>query len=184
MLIYAAIGAFGFLFLLVMLFVGEIFGADHDVGGHDISADHGDHGGPSILSARVMASFLTAFGVGGVVARYYNLSHPASSGVGVVAGFVMSTIVYQFARILYSQQASSEVRMSTLVGRLAEISVAIPKGGVGQISLTYGGERSEHIARSGDGRALARGTEVVISGLRGDTVIVAPAEPPAAGGSR
>ena len=74
--------------------------------------------------------------------------------------------------------------MSTLVGRSAEISVAIPKGGVGQISLTYGGERSEHIARSGDGRALARGTEVVISGLRGDTVIVAPAEPPVAGGSR
>ena len=187
MLIYAAIGAFGFLFLLVMLFVGEIFGADHDAGGHEISADHGglgDHGGPSILSARIMASFLTAFGVGGVVARYYNLSHPASSGVGVVAGIVMSSIVYQFARILYSQQASSEVRMSTLVGRSAEISVAIPKGGVGQISLTYGGERSEHIARSGDGRALARGTEVVISGLRGDTVIVAPAEPPAAGGSR
>ena len=30
MLIYAAIGAFGLLFLLVMLFVGELFGGDHD----------------------------------------------------------------------------------------------------------------------------------------------------------
>ena len=184
MLIYAAIGAFGFLFLLVMLFVGEIFGADHDVGGHDISADHGDHGGPSIFSARIMASFLTAFGVGGVVARYYNLSHPASSGVGVAAGIVLAGIVYQFARLLYSQQASSEVRMPALVGRSAEVSVAIPEGGVGQISLTYGGERSEHIARSEDGRALARGAAVVISGLRGDTVIVAPSKPSAPGGSR
>ena len=175
MLIYAAIGAIGFLFLIVMLFVGEIFGADHDVAGHDVSAEHGDAGGPSIFSARIMAAFLTAFGVGGVVARYYNLSHPASSGVGVAAGIVLSGIVYQFARLLYSQQASSEVRMSALVGRSAEISVAIPEAGVGQIALTYGGERSEHIARSEDGRALARGAEVMITGLRGDTVIVAPA---------
>ena len=184
MLIYAAIGAFGFLFLLVMLFVGEVFGADHDVGGHDAALEHGDHGGPSILSARVMASFLTAFGVGGVVARYYHLSHPASSGVGVAAGLVMSTIVYQFAKLLYSQQASSEVRMTTLVGRTAQVSVAISKGGVGQISLTYGGERSEHIARSEDGRAVSEGAEVVITGLRGDTVVVAPAGPPASGGPK
>jgi len=167
MLIYAAIGAMGFLFLIVMLFVGEIFGGDHDVGGHEVPTDAGDHGGPSWLSARIMAAFLTAFGVGGVVARYYSLSHPVASGVGVVAGVVMS----------------SEVRMSALVGRYAEVSVAIRKDGVGQISLTYGGERSEHIARSDDGRALSQGTSVVISGLRGDTVIVAPAVPTAPGGS-
>ncbi len=183
MLIYAAIGAMGFLFLIVMLFVGEIFGGDHDVGGHEVPTDAGDHGGPSWLSARIMAAFLTAFGVGGVVARYYSLSHPAASGVGVVAGVVMAGIVYQFARLLYSQQASSEVRMSALVGRYAEVSVAIRKDGVGQISLTYGGERSEHIARSDDGRALSQGTSVVISGLRGDTVIVAPPVPTAPGGS-
>jgi membrane protein implicated in regulation of membrane protease activity len=175
MLIYAAIAAFGFLFLMVMLFVGEIFGADHDVS-HDISHDVDHSGGPSLFSARIMASFLTAFGVGGVVARYYHLPHPAASGVGVVSGAVMSGLVYQFAKILYSQQASSEVRMTSLVGRAAEVSVAIPAGGLGQISLSAGGERSEHIARSADGRAMARGTEVVVTSLRGDSVVVAPVD--------
>jgi membrane protein implicated in regulation of membrane protease activity len=183
MLIYAAIGAFGFVFLLVMLFVGEVFGADHDAGGHDI-AGHGDHGGPSVFSARIMASFLTAFGVGGVVARYYQLSHPAASGVGVAAGIVMSGVVYQFARLLYSQQASSEIRMPALVGLSAEVSVAIPAGGLGQISLTHGGARSEHLARAEDGSALPRGAAVVVSGLRGDTLVVAPAAPQTPGGSR
>src|SRR5262245_12239412 len=140
MLIYAAIGAFGLLFLLIMLFVGEIFGADHDLAhDHDVAGDHGDMGGPSVFSARVIASFLTAFGVGGVVGRYYNLSHPVSSGVGVASGIVMAGLVYQFAKILYSQQASSEVQMTALVGRSAEVSVAIPDGGVGQVALTYGG---------------------------------------------
>ena len=187
MLIYAAIGGFGFLVLLVMLFVGELFGADHEVSAHDISVDHGDvdhGGGPSIFSARIMASFLTAFGVGGVIGRYYNLSHPAASGVGVVAGIVMSSVVYQFARILYSQQASSEIHMTALVGRSAEVTVAIPAGGMGQIALTFGGERSEHIARTADGRALSRGAEVIITALRGDAVVVAPAAATPQGGSR
>jgi membrane protein implicated in regulation of membrane protease activity len=182
MLIYAVIGALGFLFLIVMLFVGEIFG-DHEFAGHEVSAEGADHGGPGFLSARVMSAFLTAFGVGGVVARYYGLSHPVASGIGVASGFVMAGVVYQFAKLLYSQQASSETKMTTLVGRYAEVSVAIRPGGVGQVLLTYGGERSEHIARANDGRALPAGTSVVICGLRGDTVIVAPVEPPVPGGS-
>jgi membrane protein implicated in regulation of membrane protease activity len=187
MLIYGAIAAFGLLILLIMLFVGEIFGGDHEISAHDLALDHGgaDHGGgPSIFSTRIMASFLTAFGVGGVVARYYNLSHPAASGLGIVSGVVMAGLVYQFAKVLYSQQASSEVRMTALVGRFGEVSVAIREGGVGQIATAFGGERSEHIARSADGKALPLGAEVVITGLRGDSVVVAPAGSRAPGGTR
>ena len=99
MLIYAAIGAFGLLFLLAMLFVGDVFGGDHDlqVGDH---GDFGHEGGPGVFSARIMASFLTAFGVGGVVARYYGLSHPAAAGCGVVAGVALSSLVYLVAKAL------------------------------------------------------------------------------------
>jgi membrane protein implicated in regulation of membrane protease activity len=173
MLIYAGIAVFGFLFLLIMLFAGELFGGDHEVTAHDGVLDHGgEFGGPSIFSARIMASFLTAFGVGGVVARYYDLSHPAASGVGIVAGVIMSSIVFQFAKILYSQQASSEVQMAALVGRSAEVSVGIPEGGVGQVTLTFGGQRTEQVARSASGGAVARGTEVLITALRGDSVVV------------
>ena len=182
MFIYAAIATFGFLLLAGMLVLGDLFGGDHDIGADHGGFEHGDAGGPSIFSVRVMASFLTAFGVGGVIARYYGLSHPAASGVGVVAGAVMSGLVFQFARILYSQQASSEVHMTTLVGKTAEVSVTIAEGGVGQIMITLGGERSEHIARSADGHGVPRGSEVVITGLRGDSVIVArPAGAPGGG---
>ncbi|HUC42652.1 MAG TPA: NfeD family protein [Candidatus Sulfotelmatobacter sp.] len=185
MLIYAAIGAFGLIFLLVMLFVGEVFGGDHDVHAGDVGG-HGDIGhdaGPSVFSARIMASFLTAFGVGGVVARYYGLSHPASSGCGVAAGIVMSGLVYQFARILYSQQASSEVQMSRLVGRTAEVSVGIPAGGLGQVTLEYGGERTTQIARSKDGSAIPPGALVVVTALAGDSIVVERAAPAAGGPS-
>ncbi len=169
MLIYAGIALVGFVFLLVMLFVGDLFGHDHDLVGHDVA---GDFGGPSVFSSRIMAAFVTAFGVGGVVARYYDLSHPAASGAGIASGVLMAGLVYQFAKILYSQQASSELQMSRLVGRTAEVSVAIPANGVGQISLSVAGERTEHVARSKDGRAFPRGSEVTIAALRGDSVVV------------
>jgi membrane protein implicated in regulation of membrane protease activity len=175
MFIYAAIGAFGFLFLLAMLFVGEIFGGDHEIHVGDVGADHGDfghEGGPSIFSARIMASFLTAFGVGGVVARYYNLPHPAAAGCGVVTGIVMSGLVYQFAKILYSQQASSDIHMTGLIGKTAEVTVGIPRGGMGQVTLEYGGERTTQIARSKDGGVIPPGTVVVVTALVGDSITV------------
>ena len=184
MLIYGAIGIFGFLILAAMLFLGELTGGDHDVVGHDVGHGDADHGGPSVFSARIMASFLTAFGVGGVLARYYGLSHVAASGVGIVAGAAMSGLVLQFAKILYSQQASSELRMQTLVGASAEVSVAIPANGVGQVALNVGGERSEHVARAADGKAIARGAAVVVTGVGADSVLVSPAGSPMTGGSK
>jgi membrane protein implicated in regulation of membrane protease activity len=176
MLIYALVGAFGLLFLLLMLFVGEAFDGNHEIHVETEVAVHGEVGhdaGPGIFSARVMAAFLTAFGVGGVVARYYRLSHPAASAIGVVAGIVLAGVVYQFAKLLYSQQASSELHMAALVGKPADVTVAIPEGGVGQVTLTLGGEQTTQIARSANGRAIKHGTQVVIVGLQGDSVIVA-----------
>jgi len=183
MLIYAAIGAFGLIFLLVMLFVGDLFGADHEIHVGDHGDIGGHEGGPGVFSARIMASFLTAFGVGGIVARYYGLSHPAAAGCGVVAGVVMSGAVYQFAKILYSQQASSEVQMTRLVGKTGEVTVGIPEGGMGQVTLEYGGERTTQIARSKEGGAIPPGTAVVVTALRGDSIIVERARATSSGGS-
>jgi len=181
-LIYAAIGAFGLLFLLLMLFVGEVFGGDHDMD-HAVDHDSDLGGGPSFLSARIIAAFMTAFGVGGVVARYYDLAHPLASGIGVASGFVMAGLVYQFARILYGQQASSELRMVGLIGQTGEVSIGIPEHGVGQVTVTAAGERTTHIARSADGGAIAPGAAVVIAALGGDSVIVERAPVPAKGAS-
>ena len=174
MLIFAAIGAFGLLFLLVMLF----FGGGHDLhmgdmdGGHDVSHAADGEGGPSIFSSRIMASFVAAFGFGGTIGRYLEFGYPASSAFGIVSGVVLASIVLKFAQILYSQQASSEVKMTSLVGMTAEVAIAIPEGHLGQISLSAAGERSMHIARSRDGKAIPQGTLVVIRELRGDYVVV------------
>src|SRR5687767_8475321 len=101
MLIYIAIAGFGFLLLLGMLVMGDVSGGDHDGSSDGAFDGDADHGGPGIFSVRIMAAFVTAFGVGGVVGRYYGLSHPAASGIGVGSGVVMAALVYQFARVLH-----------------------------------------------------------------------------------
>ena len=172
MFLYAAIGAFGLLLLLLMLVAGDIL----EIAGADQGIDHGaDAGGPAFFSLPIMSAFVTAFGVGGAVARYYDLSHPAASGTGIASGIVLAGLVCQFARVLYSQQASSEIHMTGLLGRTAEVTVGIPLDGVGQVTLTVSGERSTHIARSADGNAIPPGVEVQVHALRGDSVVVARA---------
>ena len=174
MLLYAALGGAGLCLLFIML-IASSFG-DHDVPIHEASLDHGDldvHGGPSPFGTRVIAAFLTFFGVGGIVGQHFGLGHPASSGIGIVLGLFGARAVHQFAKLLYSQQASSGLAMKDLVARSAQVTTAIPEDGIGEVALMVGLEHTVQLARSADGRAIPSGGEVVIQAVRGSQVIVA-----------
>jgi membrane protein implicated in regulation of membrane protease activity len=174
MIIYAALGAAGLLLLFVML-IASSFG-DHDVPIHEGSFDHGDldthAGGPSPLGTRVIAAFLVFFGVGGIVGQHLGWSHPVSSAFGVALGFIGATMVHRFASLLYSQQASSSIGPADLIARPAQITVAIPENGIGEVSLVVGVEETTQLARSADGKPIDDGAEVVIKAVRGSQVIV------------
>ena len=175
MLIYAALGGAGLLLLLLMLIAGGL--GDHDVPVHEASLDHGDldgHGGPSPFGIRIIASFLMFFGVGGMIGQYAAWEHPASSGLGIALGLVGATLVYRFATLLHSQEASSELLVGTLVSRHAQVTIAIPENGVGEVSLMVGAEQTAQLARSADGAPIPSGGEVVIKAVRGSQVVVEP----------
>jgi membrane protein implicated in regulation of membrane protease activity len=99
-----------------------------------------------------------------------------STVIGVAGGLLFGTIIYLFASFLFSQQASSEVRVSDLAGSIAHVSVAIPKGGVGQVRCSLGESVVEKIARSRDGEQLPVNTLVKIESVVGETVVVRRAE--------
>jgi hypothetical protein len=165
--VFLSIGAVGFLFLLISLMFGELF--TH----FDHSFDHGhDQGGPSILSSRVVGVFITAFGGFGAVATSYGYSVFPASGMGLVSGMVFGAIIYYFAKFLYGQQASTEVRSTDIAGRAARVIVAIPSGGVGQVRFQVGEELVDKVAKSHDGSALAANSIVRILEVYGEMVIV------------
>ncbi|MFN0166339.1 MAG: hypothetical protein ACKV22_07890 [Bryobacteraceae bacterium] len=167
--VFLAIGAIGFFVLLISLVFGEIF--EHFGGGFD--HDH-EMGGPSFFSARVMSVFVTAFGGFGAVGVHYGLPVLAATGVGFVSGLCFASAIFMFARFLFGQQATTEVKTADIVGCTARIVVSIPAGGLGQIRCQIGEELIDKTARSQDNSAIVENTIVRVEQVLGEIVVVRP----------
>jgi membrane protein implicated in regulation of membrane protease activity len=155
--------AAGFVFLIVSLVFGEIF--------EFFEAD-ADAGGPGVFSSRVIGVFITAFGGFGAIGVHYGLSPAAASLVGATGGVVFGGLIYLIARLLYQQQASSDVRTADLVGQACRVVVSIPAGGMGQVRCRIGEELVDKIAQARDGSGIPENAAVKIEDVIGETVIV------------
>jgi membrane protein implicated in regulation of membrane protease activity len=170
--VFIAVGAMGFLFLLVSFLFGEFFeefNADHD-------ADHDLGGGPGVFSLRTLSIFTTGLGGLGAIAALRGAGAAVSAVVGLAGGVALAGAVYVFARFLYRQQSSSHVTTEELINRRAEVTVAISAGGLGQVRLLVGETMVEKIARSRDGEAIPAGVAVRIDDVAGETAAVSPWE--------
>jgi membrane protein implicated in regulation of membrane protease activity len=168
---FLAIAVFGFIFVVASSILGDVF--DHG----DFSHDADGHGaGPSLLSSRILSVFVTAFGAFGAIGIHLGHGVGVSTAMGFGGGVLFAGVIYAFASFLYSQQASSHVRTGDLVGNTAQVSVAIPKGGVGQVRCTLGDTVVEKVARAASNQEIPVNTLVKIQNLVGDVVLVDRAE--------
>lgn len=171
LLVFLAIAGLGFIFLLLSLVVGDLFDSFGIDAGVDGGAD--THG---LLDSRVISVFITAFGGFGAIGIQMGFGIVASSIMGLAGGVVLGGLVSVFARFLYKQQSSSSVGTEQMVGRTAQVTVAIAPGNVGQVSCRVGEERIEKLARSKDNREIKAGSMVRVEEIAGDSVIVSPYE--------
>ena len=169
LMVFLAIAAIGFVFLLVSLVVGDIFDSFGFDSGVDGAAD-----GHGLLDSRVISVFITAFGGFGAIGIQMGLSIVASSILGLVGGVLLGGIVSLFARFLFKQQSSSSVATDQMIGRTARVTVAIAPGNLGQVSCRVGEERIEKLARSKDNLEIKAGATVRVEAIAGDSVIVSP----------
>ena len=168
---FLAIAVFGFVFLIGSSIFGDMF--EHG----DFSHDADGHGtGPSLLSSRILSVFVTAFGSFGAIGIHVGYGVGVSTAMGFGGGVLFAGVIYVFASFLYSQQASSHVRTSDLVGSLAQVSVPIPQGGVGQVRCTLGDTVVEKVARAVNNQEIPVNTLVKIHSIVGEVVLVNRAE--------
>ncbi|MBI1983074.1 MAG: hypothetical protein HYS61_02620 [Acidobacteria bacterium] len=169
--VFLGLAAIGFIFLLISLVAGELFDLGDLFGGHDV--DVGDHGGgPSFFSSRVISVFITAFGGFGAIGSHLGYGVGVSTAMGVASGLVFGGLLYLFITFLHGQEASSDVRVGDLVGSTGQVSVAIPKGGLGQVRCSQGESVVEKIARSQDGEEISVNTLVKVEAVVGETILV------------
>jgi membrane protein implicated in regulation of membrane protease activity len=120
----------------------------------------------------VIAIFLTAFGGFGAIGVSFGFNALISSLFGILGGVFFGALVYQFGKFLYSQQSTSSVSEKDLIGRMAQVTVTIQAGQIGQIAVRIGEERVEKIARTLDGSEIKAGQTVFIEEVTGEAVIV------------
>lgn len=157
---------------LFFLLVSALFGHDTD---HSIETAHevafADH--PSPFSLRVISLFLTAFGATGAMARMYGLGHAASSAIGIGAGLVVGFAGYKLIALFMGQQSSSLIESDEMVGAVGQVSIAIPQGGVGQVSVSVNEKRLYPMARAAAaGVSIEEGAQVKVVRSTGNTVYV------------
>ena len=169
LMVFLAIAALGFVFLLLSMVVGDIF----DSFGFDTGLDGGADG-HGLLDSRVISVFVTSFGGFGAIGIQMGLGIVPSSLVGLAGGIVLGGLVSLFARFLYKQQSSSSIGTSQMIGRTAQVIVSIGPGSLGQVSCRIGEERIEKLARSKDNREIKAGAMVRVDEIAGDSVIVSP----------
>ncbi len=169
---------------LVYSVISVILGGHHmEFGGHDVGGHLGGHEGVhgpssemtfSPWSPVVIASFITAFGAGGLLSyNVFDITGILSILIGLLFGFVAGTITfYIFYNIFKITQSSSEAVVGDLVGMMAEVITPIAQNGLGEIAYIMKGSRYTAPAKSASGTFIERNKSVKIVNIVGSTMMV------------
>jgi hypothetical protein len=173
--LYVILLAVGVIYAIVILIgsnVIDIPGIDFDFGG----ADGGDFLKIPSLSPIAIASFVTAFGMFGLIGLWLgNGSQVVSLLWAAGGGLVFAALAHlSFTYFLIRPQGSSEVTRKDVIGAEAEVITPIPADSVGEIALVAQGGRITYPAKSATGKAIKRNTTVVVERLVGGIAFVRP----------
>ena len=128
--------------------------------GHHAHA-HGRRGG--MINAAAITAFLTWFGGGGLLLQRLT---PLASWLIVVGAFVMGlaggTLINRFMNSL--SRGETTAQSLSMIGVIGKTVIPIREGdGTGEIVFTHAGTKRVAGARSDTGRAVAKGTEVIVT---------------------
>ena len=131
--------------------------------GHGASTGHPGHVGA--VNPLTLTAFLAWFGgTGYLLSRHSSLAYAPALIVAVLAGVGGAAIIYLFlAKVLTSPDEALDPADFEMVGVLGKLSVRIREGGTGEIIYSQAGTRRVCGARSDDGSAILKGTEVVVT---------------------
>ena len=182
---YLVCFALGFVFsLLSFLFGGFHWHLPHFLGGAHIHAGpdvHIHHGGRGVavrggaagrghaeaplLNPVSLAAFLAWFGgIGFLLSRFSALWFGVGLGIALLSGVTGAGIIYLFlSRVLMSEEENLDPADYDMVGVLGNVSMPIREGGTGELIYSQEGTRRTCGARAEDGRAIPKGSEVVVT---------------------
>ena len=133
--------------------------------GHQAGHAAARGGGVSPFNPPTIAAFLAWFGgTGYLLTRYSALWVGFELLTSVAIGLIGGGIVFVFlSRVLMSEEENMDPADYDMVGVLGSICSSIREGGTGELLYSQMGTRRVCGARSEDGSAMTKGTEVVVT---------------------
>jgi membrane protein implicated in regulation of membrane protease activity len=136
---------------------------------------HGTAHFPLFNSASLMVFLAWFGGVGYLLTTRSRLWSLAILGLATAAGLAGATLITTFlVKVLDSPDAALEPMDFQMIGAVGKVNIAIRPAGTGEIIYVQGGTRRSAGARSEDGRALEKGTEIVVTRYEGGIAYVRP----------
>jgi hypothetical protein len=145
---------------------------------HAPAANHGARSGVSPFNPPSLAAFLAWFGgTGYLLTRFSSVWVGLGLVLSVASGLVGGAIIFLFlSRVLISDEENMDPADYEMVGVLGKLSISIREGGTGELIYSQAGTRRVCGARSEEGSAIAKGTEVVVSRYEKGIAYVRPWE--------
>ncbi len=159
-------------------------GGNIDVANHDFSHIHHsdivDGGNPAdfasmrMFTLQTVVAFLTVFSWTSIVAVKSEMPPLLAILLGITLGFLTMYIVAKIIQLSSKLSENGTLNMNNCIGEMATVYVPVPpKGdGEGKITITVQGRFMEFSAVSSEKEMLKTGSSVIITDLRGDTVVV------------
>ena len=164
MLVFLSLAVVGLILTGVSAFFGHDFDAHPEL----------EIGGLGFFSLRAMSIFLLTFGTVGALAHRLGKPTLTSSLWGALAGIATYAIYIVAMQAVRSQQASSLIEDRELPGTTGMVTIAIPEGGVGEVTCRLKGQATRRVARGAARQAFAEGALVKVREVHGDVLLVEP----------
>lgn len=152
-----------------------------DAGPHDLDIHHsidggdpGDFASMHLFTLQTVVTFLTVFSWSSIVLVGSDVPAAISLLIGAVLGVATMVMVAKIVQLSMRLTENGTVNLKNAIGETATVYVLCPpkNKGMGKVTITLQGQLMELGAFNSGDEMLATGTQVTVTDVRGDDVIV------------